>query len=572
MDEKTADSRLRRALAMTFVVLGLSCAMCADAAEVPVTNSAPEEAASTLTFVNRRICRFRGTLDGYSPEERAAAAKARLDSVLEKAKTMLVTTQAVEDGIQVSLDGKSLFIVAPSDVASIRGQTLESKAAAVATALRESLHELHSLSTPRQVVLAVGKALLGYVYFAGLFWAARRGKRWVLTHATRLVAERTKNVKLHGLRTAALRVFVGLLRAVLNFGSYLFVAFLVYALLWYELRCFPYSRPWGDLLRSQCLAALAALGHSIMVALPDVLVVALIFLAVRMVVQVLSRVFAVAEQGKLQTRLVDPLIVATTRRILVFLLWALGIVVAYPYIPGSQSLAFKGLTVFAGVVVSFGSTNLVNQVASGLLLIYSRAFRVGDYVRVAETEGSVCDIGLCVTRIHTIKNEEVHIANSVLLGAATINYSKLARAEGVFLGTKVTIGYSTPWRQVHAMLLQAASVTAGLAQNPPPFVLQTGLSDFYVEYELNVRIEKPERRAWVLSELNSRVQDVFNEHGVQIMSPHYFADPPAPQVVPKSNWFLAPAKAHSTDNNGLGEAKTDRGAVTDHSASQSKAA
>ncbi len=499
-----------------------------------------------MALANRQICTFRATVDGYSPEERAAAAKVRLEAVLSGAKSILVSTQVVPGGIQFNLDGRSLFILTPDDVFTIQGQTLESKAAAVAANLREALQDLHSLETPGEVFWAVGRALLGFVYFAALLWLIRRIKAWLLSHSAKFAAEKTKQVQQRGLRTAGLRSFVAVLRAVLNFGAYVVIASIVYALLWYELRCFPYSRPWGDYLRNQCLSALASLGNSILASLPDFMIIAFIVLAVRLVVHVLTQLFAVAERGEFQTRLVDPVIAATTRRIVVCMIWVVAIVVAYPYIPGSQSLAFKGVSVFAGLVLSLGSTNLINQIASGLVLIYSRAYRVGDYVRVAETEGTVVDIGLCVTRIRTIKNEEVHIANSVLLGAATTNYSRLSKTDGVYLSVRVTIGYSTPWRQVQAMLLEAARRTQGLLSTPPPFVLQVSLADFYVQYELNVRLEIPERRVWVLSDLQSHIQDIFNEHGVQIMSPHYLSDPPQPHVVPKSRWFLPPATDSAT--------------------------
>jgi small-conductance mechanosensitive channel len=269
--------------------------------------------------------------------------------------------------------------------------------------------------------------------------------------------------------------------------------------------------------------------------------VVLIVVAARKLSYVLSRLFVAAEAGQIETRQLDRTTAATTRRLLVFLVWVVAVVIAYPYIPGSQTLAFKGVTVFAGLLISLGSSNLVNQIASGLLLIYSHAFHAGDYVQVGETEGTVLGIGLYVTRIRTIKNEEVHIANSLLLGTATKNYSRLAQSEGLLLPVRVTIGYGTPWRQVHALLLEAARRTAGLAQEPRPFVLQINLSDFYVEYELNARLEQPARRVWVRSDLHTHIQDIFNEHGVQIMSPHCLQDPPQPHVVPESNWFLPPA-------------------------------
>ena len=505
------------------------------------TNTVTEESGPTLTLANRQICIFRATVDGYSAEERAAASKVRLESVLAGAKTLLVTTQAVANGIQINLDGRSLFIITPEDVFTIQGQTLESKAGAVAANLREALRDLHSLDTPGEILRAIGRALFGFMLFASLLWAIGRAKAWVLNHSAKFAAEKTKQVHQRGLRTAGLRSFVVVLRAVLNSGAYILIALLTYALLWYELRCFPYSRPWGDYLRDQCVSALTSLGNGLLAALPDLMIIAFIVLVVRFAVHVLTQLFAVAERGEFQTRLVDPVIAATTRRIVVCMIWIVAVVVAYPYIPGSKSLAFKGVSVFAGLVLSLGSTNLINQIASGLVLIYSRSYRAGDYVRVGETEGSVVDIGLCVTRIRTIKNEEVHIANSVLLGAATTNYSRLSKTDGVFLSVRVTIGYSTPWRQVHAMLLEATGRTQGLLTAPPPFVLQVSLADFYVQYELNVRLEVPERRVWVLSDLQSHIQDIFNEHGVQIMSPHYLSDPPQPHVVPKSRWFLPPA-------------------------------
>jgi small-conductance mechanosensitive channel len=507
----------------------------AQAAASPVSTN------NTLIFAGQPICTFRATLNNYSPQERTTAASARLHLVFKAARHMLVTTQAVPSGIQLTLDGQPLFVITPQDVAGLRGESVEATAAEAAAALRNALQVAHSLSTPGQILAAVGWALLGLLIFAAGAWTARQTKRWLLKHLTRLAARKTQKAGASGLRTAGLRALVAVLRAAFNFTFYLFIGFLTYALVWYELRSFPYTRPWGDYLRSECLSALRSLGHGALEALPGLAVVALVVLAARLLAQVLARVFAAVERGELRAQRLDPVMATTTRRLLIFVVWIIAAVVAYPYIPGSQSLAFKGVTVFAGLIISLGSTNIVSQVASGLLLIYSRAFRAGDYVRIDETEGTVLTIGLCATHIRTIKNEEVYIANSVLLGSTTKNYSRLAQTEGLLLPVKVTIGYNAPWRQVHAMLLEAARRTPGLAQEPPPFVLQTSLSDFYVDYELNARLEQPHRRMWVQSDLQANIQDVFNEYGVQIMSPHYLQDPAKPHVVPKADWFLPPA-------------------------------
>jgi small-conductance mechanosensitive channel len=175
------------------------------------------------------------------------------------------------------------------------------------------------------------------------------------------------------------------------------------------------------------------------------------------------------------------------------------------------------------------------------MIIYSRAFRIGDYVRVGETEGVVTSIGFFTTKIRTTKHELVSIPNSIVLAAETKNYTLSSGPQGMILHTSVTIGYGTPWRQVHAMLVLAAGRTPGLGKEPPPFVNQTALSDFYVEYQINAYLDRPEDRIRTLSLLHANIQDVFNEHSVQILSPHYEDDPRAPVFVAPERWHEPPA-------------------------------
>ena len=201
---------------------------------------------------------------------------------------------------------------------------------------------------------------------------------------------------------------------------------------------------------------------------------------------------------------------------------------AYPYLPGSSSESFKGLSVLLGVMLSLGASGIVSQAAGGFILTFSRTLRGGEWVRVGEVEGAVVNVGVFSTKIRTFTDEEVSIPNTVVLGTVTRNFSRPAVAPASILETSVTIGYSVPWRQIHAMLLEAAARTPELEREQPPEVLQTSLSDFYVQYSLRVRLHNQLRRPAVLSVLNANIQDVFNEYGVQIMSPHYVFDPHAP--------------------------------------------
>jgi small-conductance mechanosensitive channel len=215
--------------------------------------------------------------------------------------------------------------------------------------------------------------------------------------------------------------------------------------------------------------------------------------------------------------------------------------VAYPYIPGSGTAAFQGLSVLIGLMVTLGSTGIINQVISGLFVVYSKSVRPEDYVRVGDVEGEVIDVGFLATKLRTPKQEEITIPHSVLVGTATTNYSRLAGDNGMAVTTSVTIGYDVPWRQVHALLQLGAARTQGLRRTPPPRVIQRELSDVCVQYMLLAHLEDGKNRAAVLSELHAQIQDAFNEFGTQIMAPHFEAQPEKPVVVPKSRWYAAPA-------------------------------
>jgi small-conductance mechanosensitive channel len=196
-------------------------------------------------------------------------------------------------------------------------------------------------------------------------------------------------------------------------------------------------------------------------------------------------------------------------------------------------------------MVSLGGASVIGQAFSGLILMYSRTFRRGDYVRIGDNEGTVTELGMFTTHLRTGLGEEITLSNSVVMAATTKNYSRAVPGTGFVVDTVVTIGYATPWRQVEAMLLEAARRTDDIATKPAPMVRQTALSDYYVEYRLvaYTPLERPVLRAEVLHRLHGNIQDVFNEHSVQIMSPHYVLDPKEPQVVPKDKWFAPPAQA-----------------------------
>jgi small-conductance mechanosensitive channel len=215
--------------------------------------------------------------------------------------------------------------------------------------------------------------------------------------------------------------------------------------------------------------------------------------------------------------------------------------VAYPYIPGSESDAFKGVSLFLGIVFSLGSSSAISNIIAGYMMTYRRAFKVGDRVKIGEAVGDVMQMRLQVTHLRSLKNEEIVIPNSQILAGEVLNYSSLARTHGLILHTEVGIGYETAWRQVEAMLLAAAERTPGLERDPRPFVHMKKLGDFAVTYELNVYCKDVKEMNALYTALHRNVLDVFNEYGVQIMTPAYEGDPAEPKVVPRQDWYAAPA-------------------------------
>ncbi|QAA80266.1 mechanosensitive ion channel family protein [Aequorivita sp. H23M31] len=212
-----------------------------------------------------------------------------------------------------------------------------------------------------------------------------------------------------------------------------------------------------------------------------------------------------------------------TYQIVRILLIAFMIVVIWPYLPGSDSPIFKGVSVFLGFLFTFGSAGSLSNVIAGLILTYMRLFTIGDRVKIGDVSGDVIEKSALVTRVRTAQNEIISIPNSTVMSSHTVNYSIDAPEKGLIIHSTVTIGYDVPWRKVHEALIEAALRTEFVLKEPAPFVLQTGLEDFYVAYEINAYIREANRQGGIYSHLHENIQDVFNERGIEIMSPHYRA-------------------------------------------------
>lgn len=257
--------------------------------------------------------------------------------------------------------------------------------------------------------------------------------------------------------------------------------------------------------------------------LPDLLTAIIIILIARWAIRVMKMIFKGVERHRIKLPGFYPEWSTTSFNLLRLMIIALTIVVVFPYLPGSDSPAFQGVSIFFGVLLSLGSTTAVANVVAGIVITYTRAFRNGDHVRLSDTEGKIIERTAFVTRIRTPKNVEVSIPNSAIMSDKVINYSTQAKKSGIMLHTGVTIGYDVPWPTVQSLLLSAAAATEHIEQDPKPFVLQTALDDNYVAYELNANTKRADLRPKVYSELHANILDAFHTAGVEITSPHYRA-------------------------------------------------
>jgi small-conductance mechanosensitive channel len=370
-----------------------------------------------------------------------------------------------------------------------------------------------------------------------VLWLWRR----MLAALERRYRERIQSVGIQSFQILRAERIRGAARGVITAARTLLILGLVFVCANLVLGLFPWTKGTARRLVDYALLPLTTLGNGLIAQIPSLLFLLVLFLFARYALKLIHLFFGAVARGEVKLESFEADWAEPTYKIVRLLVIAFALVVAYPYIPGSSSDAFKGISLFIGVVFSLGSSSIIANMMAGYMMTYRRAFRLGDRVKIGDVVGDVSEIRLQVTHLRTIKNEEVIVPNSKILGDEVVNYSTLARTRGLILSTSVGIGYETPWRPVEAMLLEAARRTAGLMAEPGAFVRQTALGDFAVSYALHVHCDNAQAMNAIYTELHRNILDVFNEYGVQIMTPAYEGDTAEPKVVPREKWFAAPA-------------------------------
>jgi small-conductance mechanosensitive channel len=490
------------------------------------------------------LFRIRVGNKGGTAAERAALLSSRFERSARDPAFAPESIRVVEGEISsvVISDDRDLMSVIDADTVGT-GATRQELARRRAEVLRTAVTRHRAERSSRGLALALLWALLSTLGLAVAVTIIRRSRARVGVAMRRWFETRRDKIRPWAGNLLELgRVGPIAARLIDTLGT-LLVFVLIYVYAGVVLGLFPATRPVSGRLASFVLEPFRILARGFVDHLPGLIFVAVLILVTNYVITLVRLVFAEIESGRMKFAGFYPEWAPPTYRLVRILIVALAVVVAYPYIPGSNTNAFKGVSILIGILVSLGSGSTISNVISGIAITYMRSFQVGDVVRVGEHLGRVMETTMFVTRIRTPKNVEINIPNSVILGSNVVNYSaEVDKGNAVIVHSEVTIGYQWPWRQVHALMVRAAERTEGVLKEPGPFVLQRSLDDFGVRYEINVFTDQPHRMEQIRSQLHRNMQDEFNEYGVEIMTPAYEGDRAQPTLAPKEQWYAAPAK------------------------------
>jgi small-conductance mechanosensitive channel len=511
--------------ALLVLATGAPCAASPPPPPAPPANASDADQGPTgfpIYFRGEEIGRVLVANGSFTPEERALGVETRLNhEILEVGvHSEQVTVVHDETASRILGDGRLLVLVTEAD-AHAAGRDRHEYAEQLGAVLRRVIAETNQEFDPHQIFISSLRAagLVGLCLV--VIYLVVRSSRRLLKKIQAWRVQRVGGVHVGSSQMASR--LPAMVAGLVRIARVVLLATLVLGTLERVMILLPWTRPSANLVVRYLADPIGAMWHSFIDYLPNAVFLIAIAVATYIVLSLMRLLFAEIARGTIELENFPPEWATPTFNLLRVLVIALAFVAAFPYIPGSKSPAFQGVSIFLGLLVSLSSSSAISNVIAGAILTYTSAFKMGDRVRIGESEGDVVKTALLVTQVRTIKNEVVSIPNATVLSVQVVNYSRLAKSAGLILHTEVTIGYSSPWRTVHALLIDAALRTPGILSEPAPFVLQRTLSDFYVAYQLNAYTRDARGMIDTYSFLHQAIQDSFAAGGVEIMSPHYTA-------------------------------------------------
>lgn len=473
----------------------------------------------TLFFVYTRI-------GSFSAKDRATAIESKIEKLYDNYEfspdSLFVNT--AENSSEIVYQDITLMSINELE-ALWHNKTAQDLAIEYQKIIQEAIHAERKENSIINIALRIGAIILILVGIYVVIVLINKLFRKLNQKVTTLKESVLKGIRFRGYQFLDSDRELQVALFLINIIRLLFIALALYIALPLLFSVFPWTRGIAETLIGWVTTPLKSVLGSFISYLPNVFTIAVIATITHYFVRFLKFIAGEIENGVLTLPGFYPDWAKPTLNIVKFLVYAFSFIIIFPYLPGSDSPIFQGVSVFVGILFSLGSSSAISNAVAGLVITYMRPFKVGDRIKIGEVTGDVIEKSLLVTRIRTIKNEDITLPNASILSGHTINYTTTAKELGLILHTGVTIGYDVPWKQVHELLIQAALTTDGIMKDDKhkPFVLQTSLDDFYVAYQINAYTDQSHRMAAIYSGLHQNIQDKFNEAGVEILSPHYRA-------------------------------------------------
>lgn len=415
----------------------------------------------------------------------------------------------------------------------------------LSTKIKDSIIEAKEEHSLFKRIQRLGLALLIILLVSLIIWLIGRGNKLLLRYIDKNQDKWLKKVSYKDYRFLTREMVLKTSLFLLKILRWFLYALLIYISLPIIFSISPFTRNWSHVLFQLIWTPVKGVLLAVWEYLPNLFTVLVIYFVMRYFIRFIKYIFSEIETEKLKIPGFYSDWAMPTFSIVKLLLYVFMLVLIFPYLPGSDSDIFKGVSIFIGVLFSLGSTSAIGNMIAGLMITYMRPFKIGDRIKVSSVTGDVVEKTLLVTRVRTPKNEVITIPNSSVLSGNTTNYTSEANEKGLIIHTTVTIGYDVPWKDIHQALIDAALKTELILQEPKPFVLQTSLDDFYVSYQINGYTKEASKQARLYSNLHQNIQNVCNERGIEILSPHYRAERDGNMTTIPSHYLSEDYKAPS---------------------------
>jgi small-conductance mechanosensitive channel len=459
----------------------------------------------------------------FNAKDRASAISKKINNLYEDAFYSADSLQirSSTDNFDIIYKNEDVILTVSNLEGLWFGQTNRSLANAYLTKIRAAVateRESHSLiNWAKRIGLSVLILILLVLMVKAVNWLFAQSRGYLIAKSRNLV----KGLAIGSVKIIAAKDLELMFIKLNNIIRLLVTLLLIYLSLPLLFSIFPETEAWTSTLLNWVLSPLKIALNSTLHYLPNLFTILVIYLIFKYSLVAIRYFFVEVGRGNIQINNFHADWAVPTFNILRFVLYAFMLVIIFPYLPGSGSAAFQGVSVFLGILISLGSSSAITNIVAGLVITYMRPFKIGDRVKIGEVTGDIIEKTMLVTRIRTIKNEDVTVPNSMVLSSSTVNYSSQAKPLGLIINYEVTIGYDVPWKKVYGLLISAALKTKHVLETPAPFVLQTKLNDFYVSYQINAYTDEPNKQAVIYSSLLEHIQDELSAADINLLSPNY---------------------------------------------------